>query len=185
MKRDRFANYPCLKDSPPVSERRRRRLATLSEMAAQERWLSDFYLFGFSPFHVDLRNLVKDLSEMAEQKGMSLDKIDPDMPLVIPYALVAELFQRKLEQSGISVRILEKVASLDSPGKRVSFFDLKIVTDEMQKSLGRDDVLIYHRFEGNTVQSYRVGSRNPPHSETAQVSIEGKEHGRERKEKRT
>ncbi len=159
-------------------------MATLSEMAAEEQWLSDFFLFGFSPFYLDLRNLVEGLVQIAKHRGPVSDRIDPAVPHVIPYRLVEELLQVKLDRAGFSGQILKKVASLDRVEGRASFFESKAMTDEMRKSPGSNDVLLFHRFEEDTLQSHKVGRREVSSREKVKVSIEGKYNGRQRKAER-
>jgi Fe-S-cluster containining protein len=103
--RGRFQDYPCLKSPSPITTKRKKHLAKLSEMAAQERWISDFYLFGFSPFCVDLRDLVEGLLKKTQREGLAPDGIDPDAQHVIPYTLIEGLFQRKVSEAGITVQI--------------------------------------------------------------------------------
>ncbi|NIO06404.1 MAG: hypothetical protein GTN74_17890 [Proteobacteria bacterium] len=184
LNRDRLPNYPCLKRSPPISRTRKKHLATLSEMAAQEQWLSDFFLFGFSPFYLDLRNLVEGLVQMGKHRSLVSDRIDPAVPHVIPYRLVEELLQVKLDRAGITGQILKKVASLDRVEGRASFFESKAVTDEMRKSRSCNDVFLFHRLEEDTLQSHLVARGEVCSREKVKVSIEGKDNGRQRKAKR-
>ncbi len=180
----RFDHYPCLQSPPPISKEREKHLAELSEMAAQEGWMSDFYLFGFSPYHVDLRNLVGELMERAQHLGMMTESAAPVAPQVVPYPLVEAFFQEKLEETDLPEMILEKVSRLDSPEERVSFMALKEASDEIQKSLGPEAFVIYNRIEGKTLQSHRVVRRKPGQMGDSEESVGGEKSGHYREEKR-
>jgi len=182
-RRNRFHHYPCLRIAPAIGEERKKHLVTLSQMATQERWLSDFYLSGCSPFYIDMRNLVDELVEVAKNRSGRLDRIDPEVPHVIPYALVEEVFQRRLGRAGVTARILQKVADLDRPGVVTSFFELNKYTEEMQRSLASDHVVIYHRFDGDTLRSYEAVRRKGSHLKITGVSTQGRSDGRQRTEK--
>jgi len=177
MDRPRFRHYPCLENPPSISGERETHLATLSKMAAQERWMSDFYLFGFSPFYVDLRNLVGELMEMAQDLGILKERAAPLAPQVIPYSLVESFFQGKLEETDIHDRIREKVARLDSPEESVSFLALREASDEIQKSLGSEEFVVYNRFEEKALRSYEVVRRKPSRMGGIEVSVEGESSG--------
>lgn len=177
MDRRRFHHYPCLKRPPSISKERESHLTTLSEMAAQEQWVSDLYLFGFSPFYVDLRNLVADLVEMAQDQGVLPERPAPVTPQVMPYPLIQSFFQSKLEETGIQEKISEKVARLDSLEERMSLLALKEASDKIQKPLGSERFVIYNRFEGKTLQSYRAARCKPCPVGDAGVSGEGENSG--------
>lgn len=181
---DRFRDYPCMKREPPISKERKKHLATLSEMAARERWLSDFYLFGFSPFYVDFRNLVEELVETAKLQGVAPDRIDPKVPLMIPYFLVEGLLQQKLKQAGIAREISKKVVDLDSPKKKGSLFELRTLTDEIRRSFGLNDVLIYHRFERDSLRSFHTMGKRALRPGRIRLGRQRKGDGCEGKEKR-
>ena len=177
MNRPYFRHYPCVESPPSISGEREKHLATLSKMAAQERWMSDFYLFGFSPFYVDLRNVVGELMETVQDLGILKERKAPLAPQVIPYLLVESFFQGKLEETDIHDKILEKVARLDSPEERVSFLALREASDEIQKSLGSEEFVVYNRFEGKALQSYEVVRRKPSRMGGTEVFVEGEGSG--------
>jgi hypothetical protein len=74
--------------------------------------------------------------------------------------------------------------NLDLPQKRVSFFELRAVSDEIEESFGFDQALIYHRFEKSGLRRYGAVGRKPSHKEKSKVSIQEKDNGHTRKEKR-
>jgi hypothetical protein len=150
---------------------RQKHLATLFQMAAQERWASDFYLFGVSPFYIDLRNLVGELTEMAQASGRFTERHQPTAQQLIPYPLVESVFRRKLEKAGVRREIREKVASLDGEQERESFLALKEMAVEIQKSLGSEEVVIYNQFEGKTLKRYRGVQGRPRRRGNTRVSL--------------
>ncbi len=103
---------------------------------------------------------------------------------MIPYRLVEELLQVKLDRVGFSEQILKRVVSLDRVEGRASFFESKAMTDEMRKSLSFNDVVLFHRFEEDTLQSQKVARGEVSCREKVKVRIEGKDNGRQRKAKR-
>lgn len=50
LKKDLFQNFPCIQNPCFVSSQRKETLQQLLEMSVKEAFLSDFYLFGLSPF---------------------------------------------------------------------------------------------------------------------------------------
>ncbi len=182
-RRNRFDHYPCLRIAPAISGERRMHLVTLSQMATQERWLSDFYLFGCSPFYIDMRNVVDELVEVAENRSGRRERFDPEVPHVIPYALVEEVFQGRLGRAGVTAQILQKVADLDRPEMRISFLELKKYTDKLERSLASDHVVIYHRFDGDTLRSYEAVRKKRSHLKIKGGTTQGRSDGRQRTEK--
>jgi Fe-S-cluster containining protein len=57
VQKDIFQNFPCIQKPCSISPRRRTALQQLWEMFGKEVFLSDFYLFGISPFVIDLKNI--------------------------------------------------------------------------------------------------------------------------------
>jgi hypothetical protein len=57
LQKDMFQNFPCIQKPCSISPRRRTALQQLWEMFGKEVFLSDFYLFGISPFVIDLKNI--------------------------------------------------------------------------------------------------------------------------------
>jgi hypothetical protein len=153
--KERFRLYPCLEGQRPISAEREAVLAELSEMAAQERWVSDFCLFGQSPFYVDLRNLVGDLTDMAHDLGMLPEKTDSTAPQRIPYPLIESFIQGKLKETGFQKEISKKVTRLNRLEERVWLFELRETIGEIQKPLGTEGFVIYNQFEGKSLRGYR------------------------------
>jgi len=145
-------------------------MVRLSEMAAQEGWVSDFYLFGYSPFYVDLKEGLEEMTEMAEEAQLLVEKTDYGVPRVIPHSLVEKFFRRRLELTGMLSQIGQKIARLDSPEGKSSFFALKEVTDEIAKSAPLDGIVLHHRFEGKTLQRREAAWRGSLRLETIKMS---------------
>jgi len=128
---------------------------------------------------------VGELMEMAQDLGVLKERTDPVAPQLVPYPLVESFFQGKLEETDIHKKIMEKVARLDSLEERMSFLALKDASDEIQKSLGSEELVIYNQFEGKVLQSYRGVRRKPCRMGDAEVSVEGENSGYSREEKGT
>jgi len=91
--------------------------------------------------------------------------------------LIESFFQGKLEKAGMSERVLEKVARLDSREGRRSFFALKEVSDEIHESLGSEEIMIYYRFEGQTLERYQEMRCRTSSGEDSALSLEGERNG--------
>jgi hypothetical protein len=122
---------------------------------------------------------------MARDLGMLKEKADPMAPHVIPYPLIESFLQGKLKETGVLEAVSKKVGRLDSLEERLSPLALRGVSDEVQKSLGSEEIVIYNQFEGKTLQRCRGVRLKPSRMGNATVSTRGGDSGYSRKEKRT
>ena len=140
----KFGHYPCLREPPAISERRRSHLIALMEMARQEAFLTEFYLFGFSPFCIDLRNIVMEVVELS--RDISGCSGDDDWPWEISHRAFEEIVVRKLRNGGYLSQIGQKVESLNSPGGIEELYSIKTWTD---LAVGiQQDFPYWYEFDG-------------------------------------
>ena len=128
----KFGHYPCLWEPLVISEKRRSHLIELMEMAHREAFLTEFYLCGFSPFFIDLRNTVMDVMEGS--RHMSGITGDGKRPYKVPHEAFEEILIRKLRSGGLLAKIDTKVNGLNSSSGIESLNKIKELTDSVAAS---------------------------------------------------
>ncbi len=129
LNKGKFGGYPCLREPLVISEKRRAHLLELMEMARREVFLTEFYLFGFSPFSVDLRNTVMDVMEVSQDISGSIG--DGDSPYVVPHEAFEEILVRRLGRGGYLLEIDSKLNGLNSPRGIEELHEIKEWTDSV------------------------------------------------------
>ncbi len=127
LDKGKFGHYPCLRDPLILSEKRRSHLIELMEMARREALLTEFYLFGFSPFSVDLRNSVIDLMEVS--RDISGNSGDAARPYEIPHEAFEKIVVQKLGNGGYLSKIDAKVDELNNTRGIEALYEIKEWTD--------------------------------------------------------
>ena len=127
LDKGKFGHYPCLRDPLILSEKRRNHLTALMEMAHREALLTEFYLFGFSPFSVDLRNSVIDLMEVS--RDISGTSGDDERPYEIPHEAFEKILVQKLGNGGYLSGIDAKVDELNNTRGIEALYEIKEWTD--------------------------------------------------------
>jgi Fe-S-cluster containining protein len=138
-----FGHYPCLREPLVLSEKRRSSLIEVMEMARREVFLTDFYVFGFSPFSVDLRNSVIDLMEVSRDISGSIG--NGEMPSEIPHEAFENILVRRLGNGGYLSRIDSKVEELNSARGIEALFEIKEWTDLVATDAG--DFPYWYEFD--------------------------------------
>ncbi|MFQ5841196.1 MAG: YkgJ family cysteine cluster protein [Thermodesulfobacteriota bacterium] len=123
----KFGHYPCLQEPLVLSEKRRSHLIKLMEMSRREALLTEFYLFGFSPFSIDLRNSVIDLMEVSRDISGSIG--DGERPYKIPHEAFEKILVRRLGNGGYLSGIDSKVDELNSTSGIEALLEIKEWTD--------------------------------------------------------
>jgi len=129
LDKEKFGHYPCLREPPVVSEKRRSHLIELMEMARREAVLTEFYLFEFSPFSLDLRNNVIDLVEVSRDISECIG--DGERPYEIPHEALERIVAQRLGNGGYLSRIDSKVDGLNNPTGIEALYEIKEWTDLM------------------------------------------------------
>jgi hypothetical protein len=111
------------------------------EMSIQEAFLSDFYLFGISPFVLDLKTMA----------GAGLDGIciSEDGKAELPHHRIEDLIFRKLEEGGYLKEWEAKVEQLDRTDGLKRLTEMKGWTDQMAMTTHRITPRIAYQFDGN------------------------------------
>lgn len=145
----KFGHYPCLREPLVLSEKRCSSLIELMKMARREVLLTEFYLFGFSPFSIDLRNSVIDLTEVS--RDISGSNGDGERPYEIPHEAFEKILVRRLGKGGYLSRIDSKVEELNSTSGIEALFNIKEWTDLMSTD-DKDFPYCYEFVEGNRLR---------------------------------
>ncbi len=148
----KFGHYPCLREPPMISEKRRSHLIALMEMARREAFLTEFYFFGFSPFRIDLRNTVMDLVEVSRDISGSTN--GEGRPYKIPHEAFEQILVRRLDRGGYLSEINSKIEKLNSPGGIEALYEIKERTDPIAAS-ETEFPYCYEFDEGNRLRLIR------------------------------
>jgi Fe-S-cluster containining protein len=105
LKKDLFQNLPCIQNLWFVSFQRRETLQQLFEMSVKEAFLSDFYLFGLSPFLLDLKNVA--------EKGLEGVNISDKGKAKIPHHRIEEIILQRFFEGGYWNEWKSKIEKLD------------------------------------------------------------------------
>jgi len=132
VNRGKFDHYPCLREPLVISERRRSHLLELMEIARREAFLTEFYLFGFSPFSVDLRNTALDVLEVSQDISGSIG--EGERSYMVPHEAFEEIFVQRLGRGGYLLDIDSKVNELNSPRGIEALHVIKELTDSVAAS---------------------------------------------------
>lgn len=143
LNKGKFGHYPCLREPLVISERRRSHLLELMEMARREAFLTEFYLFGLSPFFVDLRNTALDVLEVSQDISGSIG--EGERPYMVPHEAFEEIFVRRLGSGGYLLDIDAKLAELNSPRGIEALHAIKELTDSLAAS--EKDFPYYYEFD--------------------------------------
>ncbi|UCD71529.1 MAG: hypothetical protein JSW70_00660 [Syntrophobacterales bacterium] len=132
LNKGKFGHYPCLREPLVISEKRRSHLIELMEISRRETFLTEFYLFGFSPFSVDLRNTVMDVMEVSRDISGSIG--DDESHYEVPHEAFEEILIRRLGSGGYLSKIDSKVDGLNSPSGIEVFYKIMEWTDSVAPS---------------------------------------------------
>ena len=141
LKREIFRNFPCIQNPCSIPSRRRETLQKLMEMSIQETFLSDFYLFGISPFVLDLKTMAG-----AGLDGISLSE---DGKARLPHHRIEGLVCQILEEGGYIEEWEAKVEQLDRADGLKRLTEMKGWTDQMAMIAHRITPRMAYQFDGN------------------------------------
>jgi hypothetical protein len=110
-------------------------------MSIQETFLSDFYLFGISPFVLDLKTMAG--------TGLEGIRISDDGKAKLPHRRIEGLIFQKLEEGGYLEEWEAKVEQLDRTDGLKRLTEMKGWTDQMAMTAHRSTPRIAYQFDGN------------------------------------
>jgi hypothetical protein len=117
-------------------------------MSIQEVFLSDFYLFGLSPFVLDLKSIAGE--------GLEGVPVSAGEKIKIPHQQIEGLISQRLGKGGYFDEWEAKVEQLDRADGRSRFVELKHWTDQMMATQDRISLGIAYQFEGNRLLPIRL-----------------------------
>jgi len=133
-----FRDFPCFQNPCSISPRRRTVLRELWEIFGKEVFLSDFYLFGLSPFVIDLKNAA----------GEELERISAseDGKTTLPHHRIEEIIFQRLSQGGYLDDWGARIGKLDSADGLEDLIQMKRSTDQIATASGGFSLNIVHQF---------------------------------------
>jgi Fe-S-cluster containining protein len=143
LNKGKFGHYPCLREPLVISERRSSHLCELMEMARREAFLTEFYLFRFSPFAIDLRNTALDVMEVSQDISGGIG--EDERPHMVPHEAFEEILVRRLGSGGYLLEIDSKVTELNSQRGIDALHEIKELTDSVAAS--EKDFPYYYEFD--------------------------------------
>ena len=149
LKKEIFQKFPCLQRPCSIPPRREEMLFHLLEMTSREVFLSDLYLFGFSPLVIDLKNLAGE--------GLEGVPLSQDGKMSLPHHRIESLLTQKLCSGPFWQEVETKVDQLDQTEGMEGFMRLKPLTDQMLKQGQGETCQRVYPFDGHRLQPIRLG----------------------------
>lgn len=141
LKREIFRNFPCIQNPCSIPLGRRESLQKLLEMSIQETFLSDFYLFGVSPFVLDLKTVAG--------AGLNGIRISEDGKAQLPHHQIEDLIFQLFEQGGYLKEWEAKVEQLDRTDGLTRLTEMKRWTGPVVRTAHGSVPRIAYQFDGN------------------------------------
>lgn len=148
-----FKNFPCIQNPCPLSHRRKVTLQQLWEMSVKETFLSDFYLFGISPFVIDLKNLAGE--------GLEGLPISENGKVHLSHSLIEGLITRRLRDGGYLADWEVKIEKLDRADGLEDLIRMKPWTDQMAMASDGFFSNTAYQFDGHRLLPIRHFINNP------------------------
>ena len=143
-----FQKFPCLQQPCSMPPRRRDVLHQLLEMTSKEVFLSDFYLFGFSPFVIDLKNVAGE--------GLEGIHLSENEKANVPHHRIENLLAQRLCSGPFWQEVEAKIDQLDQTEGMEGLMRLKPLTDQMvQQGQGKTCQQVY-QFDGHRLHPIRL-----------------------------
>jgi len=140
LRKDVFRNFPCVRTPCSLPPRRREVLGQLMAMSASETFLSDFFLFGMSPFLIDLKNVAGE--------GLEGIPLSDDGKARLPHQRIELLVTERLFGGDRWKEWEGKIEQLDRREALDRFAEMKNWTDEILIRTKQDGPAVAHMFEG-------------------------------------
>ena len=141
LQKDIFQNFQCIQTPCSISPRRRAALQQLLEMFAKEVFLSNFYLFGISPFVIDLKNTAGE--------GLEGIPVSENGKAIFPHHRFEEIISHRLGKGGHLDDWEVKIKKLDQAGGLEDLIKMKRWTDQIAMASGGSSLGIVYQFDKN------------------------------------
>ncbi len=160
-----FQQYPCIQNPCTISPQRKEILTRLMEMSVNEHFLSDFYLFGVSPFLLDVKTISGEVLEGVSFSG------EGKAPL--PYGRLEDLLLQKMRAGGYLDEWRAKVKELDRSEGLDLLWQTKRVIDGMVGIGGEIEPQVAYQFDGNRLLPIRFCNASLKRGEDWIVRVRG------------
>jgi Fe-S-cluster containining protein len=141
LQEDLFRNFPCIREPCSISPRRKTALQRLFGIFGKEGFLSNFFLFGVSPFVIDLKNIAGEGLE-----GIPASK---NGKAAFPHHRFEELISQRLEKGGHLDDWEDRVRKLDQTDGWEELIKMKHWTDQIAVASGGVSFRMVHQFDRN------------------------------------
>jgi Fe-S-cluster containining protein len=148
LKKDLFRNFPCIQNPCSIPARRKEILQSLMEMSIKEVFLSDFYLFGISPFVLDLKNVAGE--------GLEGIRTSEEGKAKIAHHRIEGLVLQRLKEGGYLDRWEVKIEQLDRADGLNRLAETKKWTDGMVDVPDQISLGIAYQFDGEKLLPIRL-----------------------------
>ncbi len=136
-----FRTFPCIQEAFSISPQRKIALQRLFGIFGKEVFLSNFFLFGVSPFVIDLKNVIEEGLE-----GLPASK---DGKTAFPHHRFEELISQRLEKGGHLDEWEGKVRKLDQAAGLEELIKMKRWTDQIAAASGGVSFGMVYQFDKN------------------------------------
>jgi hypothetical protein len=130
-----------------ISPQRRAALQQLWEISTREAFLSDFYLFGISPFVIDLKNMAG--------KGLEGIPLSENGKANPPHHRLEEIISQGLREGGYLDDWEARIRKLDRADGLEDLMKMKCWTDQMAMASGKFSLSIVYQFDENRLLPIR------------------------------
>jgi hypothetical protein len=147
LQKDIFQDFPCIQKPCSIPPQRKAILQQLREMFAREVFLPDFYLFGISPFVIDLKSIAGD--------GLEGIPISENGKVLLPHHRIEELVSHRFRGGGYLGDWEAKIEELDRVDGPESLIRMKLWTDQMAMVTDTFSLNIVYQFDGKRLLPVR------------------------------
>lgn len=141
VQKDLFRNFPCIQEPLSISPRRKTALQQLFGIFGKEVFLSNFFLFGVSPFVIDLKNIAGEGLE-----GIPASK---NGKVAFPHHRFEELIFQRLEKGGHLDEWEDRIRKLDQADGLKELIKMKRWTDQIAVASGGVSFRMVYQFDEN------------------------------------
>jgi len=141
LQKDIFRDFPCIQEPFSIPPWRRTALQQLFGIFGKEVILSNFFLFGVSPFVIDLKNIAGE-----RLGGIPVSK---NGKATFPHHRLEELISQRLEKGGYLDEWEERVRKLDQADGLGDLMKMKGWTDQIAAASGEASLGLAYQFDKN------------------------------------